>query len=153
MTLLDALRSEMGVSSPKKGCDQGQCGACTVLLNGRWVVSCLTLAVAVDGDAVTTVEGIGRQPGGHELQDSFVRLDGLQCGFCTPGQLCSAVGLLAEHQAGWPSAVTPQKYPGSTAPLDAAEIRERLSGNLCRCGAHPSIVQAVLDVAREGHTQ
>ncbi|MGW1188032.1 (2Fe-2S)-binding protein [Streptomyces sp. NPDC002559] len=147
-TLLDALREDTGHTGPKKGCDRGQCGACTVLLDGRRVVSCLTLAVAVDGSDITTVEGLGHEGELRPLQQSFVQLDGLQCGYCTPGQLCSAVGMLAEHAAGWPSAVTPDVSPDAPVrELDAEEVRERLSGNLCRCGAYPSIVRAVLETA------
>ncbi|MFE7330282.1 (2Fe-2S)-binding protein [Streptomyces sp. NPDC057565] len=147
-TLLDALREDTGHTGPKKGCDRGQCGACTVLLDGRRVVSCLTLAVAVDGSDVTTVEGLAYEGELRPLQQSFVQLDGLQCGYCTPGQLCSAVGMLAEHAAGWPSAITADVSPDAPAgELDAEEVRERLSGNLCRCGAYPSIVRAVLETA------
>ncbi|WP_424530579.1 (2Fe-2S)-binding protein [Sphaerisporangium viridialbum] len=147
-TLLDALREDTGHTGPKKGCDRGQCGACTVLLEGRRVVSCLTLAVAADGSDVTTVEGLAHDGQLRPLQQAFVQLDGFQCGYCTPGQLCSAVGMLAEHAAGWPSAVTADVSPEGPAPeLDAEEVRERLSGNLCRCGAYPSIVRAVLETA------
>ncbi|WP_405146544.1 2Fe-2S iron-sulfur cluster-binding protein [Sphaerisporangium sp. NBC_01403] len=147
-TLLDALREDTGHTGPKKGCDRGQCGACTVLLEGRRVVSCLTLAVAADGSDVTTVEGLAQDGQLRPLQQAFVQLDGFQCGYCTPGQLCSAVGMLAEHAAGWPSAVTADVSSEGPAPeLDAEEVRERLSGNLCRCGAYPSIVRAVLETA------
>ncbi|MFJ8787829.1 (2Fe-2S)-binding protein [Streptomyces sp. NPDC102462] len=147
-TLLDVLREDTGHTGPKKGCDRGQCGACTVLLDGRRIVSCLTLAVAADGSDVTTVEGLAQDGELRPLQRSFVQLDGFQCGYCTPGQLCSAVGMLAEHAAGWPSAVTADVSPEGPAPeLDAEEVRERLSGNLCRCGAYPSIVRAVLETA------
>ncbi|MCX4538683.1 MULTISPECIES: (2Fe-2S)-binding protein [unclassified Streptomyces] len=147
-TLLDALREDTGRTGPKKGCDRGQCGACTVLLDGRRVVSCLTLAVAADGSDVTTIEGLAPDGELHPLQQAFVQLDGFQCGYCTPGQLCSAVGMLAEHAAGWPSAVTTDVSAEGPAPeLDAEEVRERLSGNLCRCGAYPSIVRAVLETA------
>ncbi|MFE7710139.1 (2Fe-2S)-binding protein [Streptomyces sp. NPDC057486] len=147
-TLLDTLRESTGHTGPKKGCDRGQCGACTVLLDGRRVVSCLTLAVATDGSDVTTVEGLASDGELHPLQKAFVQLDGFQCGYCTPGQLCSAAGMLAEHAAGWPSAVTADVSPEEPAPeLDAAEVRERLSGNLCRCGAYPFIVRAVLETA------
>ncbi|MEV0488813.1 (2Fe-2S)-binding protein [Streptomyces atratus] len=147
-TLLDALREGTGHTGPKKGCDRGQCGACTVLLDGRRVVSCLTLAVAADGSDVTTVEGLAQDGELRPLQQAFVQLDGFQCGYCTPGQLCSAVGMLAEHAAGWPSAVTADVFPEGPAPeLDTEEVRERLSGNLCRCGAYPSIVRAVLETA------
>ncbi|OLR91867.1 (2Fe-2S)-binding protein [Actinokineospora bangkokensis] len=147
-TLLDALREDAGLVGSKKGCDFGQCGACTVLVDGRRVVSCLTLAVAAEGAEVTTVEGLAADDELLPVQEAFVRLDGLQCGFCTPGQLCSAVAVLAEHAAGWPSAVTPDVSPDQPhRPLDADEVRERMSGNLCRCGAYPSIVRAVLEVA------
>ena len=142
-TLLDAVREGIGLTGPKKGCDHGQCGACTVLLNGRRVLSCLTLAVAAEGAGITTVEGLGDDL--TPLQQAFIQHDGFQCGYCTPGQLCSAVGMLAEHAAGWPSAVTEDAEPA----LDAAEVRERMSGNLCRCGAYPSIVRAVLATAGE----
>ena len=147
-TLLDAVREGVGHTGPKKGCDHGQCGACTVLLDGRRVVSCLTLAVAAEGAEITTVEGLAGDGGLPPIQEAFVRLDGFQCGFCTSGQLCSAVGMLAEHAAGWPSAVTADVSPDGPAPeLDATEVRERMSGNLCRCGAYPSIVRAVLETA------
>ncbi|MEV6862071.1 2Fe-2S iron-sulfur cluster-binding protein [Streptosporangium subroseum] len=147
-TLLDALREGLDHTGPKKGCDHGQCGACTVLLDGRRVVSCLTLAVAAEGARITTIEGLAGDGELLPIQEAFVRLDGFQCGFCTPGQLCSAVGMLAEHSAGWPSAVTAEVSPDGPIPeLDAEEVRERMSGNLCRCGAYPSIVRAVLETA------
>jgi xanthine dehydrogenase YagT iron-sulfur-binding subunit len=147
-TLLDALRESLGHTGPKKGCDHGQCGACTVLVDGRRVVSCLTLAVAAEGAEITTVEGLAKDGELQPLQQAFVRLDGFQCGYCTSGQLCSAVGMLAEYEAGWPSAVTVDGSPDAPAPtLDAVEVRERMSGNLCRCGAYPSIVRAVLETA------
>ncbi|SFK64729.1 xanthine dehydrogenase YagT iron-sulfur-binding subunit [Amycolatopsis sacchari] len=147
-TLLDLVREDLGLTGPKKGCDHGQCGACTVLCDGRRVVSCLTLAVAADGAEVTTVEGLAAGGELRPLQEAFVRLDGFQCGFCTSGQLCSAAGMLAEHAAGWPSAVSRDEEPE----LDEAEVRERMSGNLCRCGAYPQIVRAVLETAaREGN--
>jgi len=150
-TLLDALRDRLGVTGPKKGCDHGQCGACTILLGGRRVNSCLALAVQHDGGEITTVEGLADGPDLHPLQRSFVRHDGFQCGYCTPGQLCSAVGMLAEARAGWPSAVTADQEgpvgPGPVA-LSEAEIKERMSGNLCRCGAYAAIVPAIAEVAR-----
>ncbi|MEU9888934.1 2Fe-2S iron-sulfur cluster-binding protein [Sphaerisporangium sp. NPDC051011] len=149
-TLLDALREDLGHTGPKKGCDHGQCGACTVLLDGRRVVSCLTLAVAAEGAEITTVEGLAADGELRPIQEAFVRLDGFQCGYCTSGQLCSAVGMLAEHAAGWPSAVTADVSPdGPVTELDAVEVRERMSGNLCRCGAYPSIVRAILETRAE----
>jgi xanthine dehydrogenase YagT iron-sulfur-binding subunit len=150
-TLLDALRDTLGFTGPKKGCDRGQCGACTVLLDGRRVVSCLTLAVAAEGRQITTIEGLAADGELLPIQQAFVRLDGFQCGFCTPGQICSAVAMLEEHAMGWPSAVTPDVSPDAPSPeLNPTEVRERLSGNLCRCGAHPSIVRAVLETSAGG---
>jgi xanthine dehydrogenase YagT iron-sulfur-binding subunit len=139
-SLLDLLREHLGLVGAKKGCDQGQCGACTVLVDGRRVNACLVLAVAASGSDVVTVEGLD-----HPLQDAFVRRDAFQCGYCTPGQLCSAAALLDEIERGWPSAVTPDLR--ARPELSAAEIRERMSGNLCRCGAYPNIVAAIDDVA------
>ncbi|MFB8394090.1 (2Fe-2S)-binding protein [Streptomyces yangpuensis] len=156
VTLLDLLREHLGLTGPKKGCDHGQCGACTVLLDGRRANSCLLLAVAHDGAEVVTVEGLAATvPGGgpHPLQRAFLRRDAFQCGFCTPGQLCSAVGALAEAAAGHPSAVTPEAAlaePGRPVEPTAPELRERLSGNLCRCGAYPAIVRAVADTVTDG---
>ena len=146
VTLLDALRERLGVTSPKKGCDHGQCGACTVLVNGRRVLACLTLAVAQDGAEVTTAAGLADRNGLHPLQHSFIEHDAFQCGYCTPGQICSAAGMLAEAARGWPSYVS----AGLAAPaeLDDAEIRERMSGNLCRCGAYVNIVAAIRDTSR-----
>jgi xanthine dehydrogenase YagT iron-sulfur-binding subunit len=146
-TLLDTLREHLDLTGSKKGCDHGQCGACTVLLNGRRINSCLSLAVMHEGDAITTIEGLG-QPGNlHPLQAAFVHHDGYQCGYCTPGQICSAAGMLAEARAGAPSFVTVDL--ASHAALTDAEIRERMSGNICRCSAYPNIVAAIRDVAGE----
>ncbi|SCK32058.1 xanthine dehydrogenase YagT iron-sulfur-binding subunit [Streptomyces sp. WMMB 714] len=151
-TLLDALRDRLGVTSAKKGCDHGQCGSCTVLLDGRRVVSCLTFAVAHDGAEVTTADGLAEADGRlHPLQRAFLDHDGFQCGYCTPGQICSAVGMLAEAEAGHPSSATADgDGPGGVprpVPLDEEEIRERMSGNLCRCGAYGNIVDAIRAVA------
>ncbi|MFJ2271680.1 (2Fe-2S)-binding protein [Streptomyces sp. NPDC087228] len=149
-TLLDALRERLGLTGTKKGCDQGQCGACTVLLDGRRVVACLQLAVAAEGCAITTIEGVAEGDRLHPVQQAFLDLDGYQCGYCTPGQICSALAVIEEHAAGWPSAVTDDVRPEAGTPaLTAEEIRERMSGNLCRCGAYVSIVQAVARAARE----
>lgn len=145
-TLLDALREHLSLTGTKKGCDHGQCGACTVLVDGRRINSCLTLAVMHDGDQVTTIEGLGSVDRLHPMQAAFVAHDGFQCGYCTPGQICSAVGMLAEHQAGWPSHATGDVAAQSIALTDA-EIQERMSGNLCRCSAYPNIVAAIRDVA------
>ena len=143
-TLLDALRENLGLTGTKKGCDQGQCGACTVLEDGRRAVSCLQLAVAAEGAEITTIEGIADENGLHPVQEAFLALDGYQCGYCTSGQICSAVAVLREHAEGWPSAATDDVRPDAEpAELDAAEIRERMSGNLCRCGAYSAIVRAV----------
>ncbi|QBI54290.1 (2Fe-2S)-binding protein [Streptomonospora litoralis] len=150
-TLLDALREHLRNTAPKKGCDHGQCGSCTVLLAGRRVVSCLVLAAAADGAEVTTSAGLGDAEHPHPLQQAFLDHDGLQCGYCTPGQICSAAGMLDEAAAGWPSAATPPDEGADAAPaLTAAEIRERMSGNLCRCGAYAGIVAAVEQAAASG---
>ncbi|MGW6205908.1 2Fe-2S iron-sulfur cluster-binding protein [Streptomyces sp. NPDC055089] len=147
-TVLDTLRGHLGLTGAKKGCDHGQCGACTVLVDGRRANSCLLLAVAQDGARITTVEGLAAGDRLHPLQEAFLERDALQCGYCTPGQLCSGIGVLGEAQDGFPSHATAPTAP-VTAPvaLDAAEIRERMSGNLCRCGAYPRIVEAIGDVA------
>lgn len=147
-TLLDALRERLDLTGSKKGCDQGQCGACTVLLDGRRSVACLQLAVAAEGREITTIEGVADGERLHPVQQAFLDLDGFQCGYCTPGQICSAIGMIEEHAAGWPSAATEDIRPEAGAPsLTADEIRERMSGNLCRCGAYVSIVEAVARAA------
>ncbi|MDF3287994.1 2Fe-2S iron-sulfur cluster-binding protein [Streptomyces silvisoli] len=147
-TLLDLLREHAHLSGAKKGCDHGQCGACTVLLDGHRVNSCLLLAVAMDGTEITTIEGLAEGGTLHPLQQAFVDHDAFQCGFCTPGQICSAVGAIAEARAGWPSAVTAEDVPEGPVELTVPEVRERMSGNLCRCGAYVNIVSAVREVAR-----
>ena len=145
-TLLDVLREQLGLTGAKKGCDHGQCGACTVLVGGRRANACLLLAVAQDGLDVTTVEGLAHGDDLHPLQAAFIAYDAFQCGYCTPGQICSAVGMLDEVREGWPSAVTADLL-GDGA-LSDAEIRERMSGNLCRCGAYANIVPAIAEAAR-----
>ena len=141
-TLLDALRDHIGLTGPKKGCDHGQCGACTVLIDGVRMNACLSLAVARDGQQIVSIEGLARDGRLHPMQAAFVKHDGFQCGFCTPGQICSAVGALAEIERGVPSATSDlAAAPQATA----AEIRERMSGNICRCSAYPNIVAAILD--------
>lgn len=148
-TLLDALRDILGVTSPKKGCDHGQCGACTVLLDGRRATTCLAFAVAHDGAEVTTADGLANGDTLHPVQQAFLDQDGFQCGYCTPGQICSAVGMLQEAADGHPSHVTADlgHNSGAGITLDDAEIRERMSGNLCRCGAYVNIVAAIRQVA------
>jgi xanthine dehydrogenase YagT iron-sulfur-binding subunit len=146
-TLLDVLREHLGLTGSKKGCDHGQCGACTVLVGGRRANACLLLAAASDGLEVTTVEGLADGDDLHPLQTAFIEHDAFQCGYCTPGQICSAIGMLAEARDGWPSAVTADLANGD-AVLDDHEIRERMSGNLCRCGAYANIVPAIAEVAR-----
>ncbi|WP_085028621.1 2Fe-2S iron-sulfur cluster-binding protein [Ensifer aridi] len=147
-TLLDALRNHLGLTGSKKGCDHGQCGACTVLVNGRRINSCLSLAAQHEGDEITTVEGLADRDRLHPVQAAFVAHDGFQCGYCTPGQICSAVGMLEEVRAGWPSHASTDLASGPTA-LSDAEIRERMSGNICRCAAYPNIVAAIRDAAEE----
>ncbi|ROT27265.1 2Fe-2S iron-sulfur cluster-binding protein [Micromonospora sp. HM5-17] len=152
-TLLDALRERLGNTSPKKGCDHGQCGACTILLDGRRVNSCLAFAVAHDGAEIVTAAGLAADGELHPMQQCFIRYDAFQCGYCTPGQIVSAVAMLREAEAGWPSAVTmdsPDGDPADGRPirLDADEIRERMSGNLCRCAAYANIVPAIEELAR-----
>jgi xanthine dehydrogenase YagT iron-sulfur-binding subunit len=144
-TLLDALREHLGLTGTKKGCDHGQCGACTVLANGVRINACLSLAVAHDGDEIATIEGMGTIDALHPLQAAFVEADALQCGYCTPGQICSAAGMLAEAAAGWPSHATQDL--AARVILTDAEIRERMSGNLCRCSAYPQILAAIRQVA------
>ncbi len=145
-SLLDALREHLGLTGAKKGCDRGQCGACTVLVDGRRTNSCLLLAASAAGRRITTIEGL-EGDGLHAVQQAFVNHDAFQCGYCTPGQICSVVGMLGEVGAGWPSAAAADV--AAEPVLDAAEIRERMSGNLCRCGAYANIVPAVLDVATQ----
>ena len=145
-TLLDALREHVALTGTKKGCDHGQCGACTVLLDGRRINSCLTLAVMHDGQAITTIEGLVDGTKLNPLQALFVKHDGFQCGYCTSGQICSATGMLSEHQAGMPSLVTAD-LAEARPELTEVEIRERMSGNICRCGAYPNIVAAIKQTA------
>ena len=145
-TLLDALREHLKLTGSKKGCDHGQCGACTVLVNGIRINSCLSLAVMHDGDEVTSIEGIGTPDKLAPIQQAFLTEDAFQCGYCTPGQICSAVGVLDEVARGWPSHVTADLT--GDVELSSDEVAERMSGNLCRCGAYPNIVAAVQDAAR-----
>jgi xanthine dehydrogenase YagT iron-sulfur-binding subunit len=144
-TLLDTLREHLHLTGTKKGCDHGQCGACTVHIDGRRINSCLTLAVMHQGDGITTIEGLGTPENLHPMQAAFVKHDGYQCGYCTPGQICSAVAVLGEIEAGIPSHVS----ANLNAPMEitAAELRERMSGNICRCGAYSNIVDAITEVA------
>jgi xanthine dehydrogenase YagT iron-sulfur-binding subunit len=144
-TLLDLLRNRLGVMSAKKGCDHGQCGACTVLLDGRRATTCLAFAVAHDGAAITTAQGLGNGRALHPMQLAFLHHDGFQCGYCTPGQICSALGMLDEVKAGHPSHVT--RDLNGPVQLTDVEIRERMSGNLCRCGAYVNIVAAIREAA------
>jgi xanthine dehydrogenase YagT iron-sulfur-binding subunit len=148
-TLLDALREHLGLTGSKKGCDHGQCGACTVLVGGTRIASCLTFAVMHDGDEITTIEGLGEPGKLHPMQSAFVKHDGFQCGYCTPGQICSAIGMLNEHEKGWPSHVTAD-VAAKKIVLSDAEIRERMSGNLCRCSAYPNILAAIKDAGKIG---
>ena len=145
-TLLDALRERLGITSPKKGCDHGQCGACTILLDGRRANSCLALAVAHDGAEIVTAEGLAENGELHAMQRAFIEHDGYQCGYCTPGQIVSAVGMLEEVRANWPSHVTGDLNVEEIT-LDDEEIRERMSGNLCRCAAYANIVPAIREVS------
>jgi xanthine dehydrogenase YagT iron-sulfur-binding subunit len=146
-TLLDALREHLALTGSKKGCDRGQCGACTVLLDGRRVNACLTLAVTLEGRKVTTVEGLATDGELHPVQQAFQDNDAFQCGYCTPGQICSAVAVIEEAAQGWPSVVTEDNGEDEVK-LDEDEVRERMSGNLCRCGAYAHIVPAVLQAAQ-----
>jgi xanthine dehydrogenase YagT iron-sulfur-binding subunit len=148
-SLLDLAREHLGLTGSKKGCDHGQCGACTMLVNGRRINSCLTLAVMHQDDAIVTIEGLGTVGNMHPMQAAFVAHDGYQCGYCTPGQICSAVGMLDEVAKGWPSHVSADL---AHVTLDDAEIGERMSGNICRCAAYPNIVDAIRDVAERGAT-
>jgi xanthine dehydrogenase YagT iron-sulfur-binding subunit len=148
MTLLDALREELSLTGTKKGCDRGECGACTVHIEGRRVLACMTLAAMQGGRRITTIEGLERNGQLHPLQEAFIAHDGFQCGFCTSGQIMSGVAVIAEAKAGWPSAATADvRKPFSLADLSEAEIRERMSGNLCRCACYPNIVDAVAEAA------
>lgn len=147
MTLLDALRERLGMTGSKKGCDHGQCGACTVIVDGRRVLSCLTLAGTCEGKAVTTIEGLAKDGKLHPMQAAFLKHDGFQCGYCTPGQICSAVALLNEAKKGEASYVTRDlRLKAQPLQLSDEEIRERMSGNICRCGAYPNIVDAIREV-------
>jgi len=147
-TLLDALREHLQLTGTKKGCDHGQCGACTVIVDGRRINSCLTLAVMHPGAKVTTIEGLGTPANLHPLQEAFIKHDGYQCGYCTPGQICSAVGMLDELARGVPSHVTADLVAKPLLSID--ELRERMSGNICRCGAYSNIVEAITEVADGG---
>lgn len=148
VSLLDLLRDRLQLTGTKVGCNQGACGACTVLIDGERVLSCLTLAVQADGRSVTTIEGLGSAGDLHPLQSAFIAHDGFQCGYCTPGQICAAAAMLREVEAGVPSYVTAD-LAGEPILLSREEVRERMSGNLCRCGAHNGIVDAILQVAAE----
>ena len=148
MTLLDALREELALTGTKKGCDRGECGACTVHVDGRRILSCMTLAAMQDGKRITTIEGLARDGALHPLQAAFIERDGFQCGFCTSGQIMSGVAMIEEAKAGWPSAATADvTKPFRLSDLSNAEIQERMSGNLCRCACYPNIVEAVAEAA------
>jgi len=145
-TLLDALREHLKLTGTKKGCDHGQCGACTVLVNGVRINSCLSLAVMHDGDEVTSIEGVGTVEALHPMQQAFLKHDAYQCGYCTPGQICSAIGVLGEIEAGVPSHAADV---GAQARVSPDELRERMSGNICRCSAYPQIIDAILEASKE----
>jgi xanthine dehydrogenase YagT iron-sulfur-binding subunit len=147
-TLLDLLRHHLDLTGTKKGCDHGQCGACTIIVNDRRINACLTLACMHDGDDITTIEGLGTPDDMSALQRAFIKHDGFQCGYCTAGQICSATAMLQEAKAGWPSNVSASL--GGTEPLSDEEISERMSGNLCRCSAYTGIVNAIREAAAEG---
>jgi xanthine dehydrogenase YagT iron-sulfur-binding subunit len=149
VSLLDLLRETLDLHGTKKGCNQGACGACTVLVDGERILSCLALAVQYEGREVTTIEGLTGEGGMHPLQHAFIEHDGLQCGYCTPGQICSALGLFAEMARGAPSMVT-DDLSAETVTLTPDELRERMSGNLCRCGAHNGIVAAIAETYAAG---
>ncbi len=151
VTLLDLLRENLHMTGTKKGCDHGQCGACTVLVNDRRINSCLTLAVMHNGDSVATIEGLATDGKLHPMQAAFLEHDGFQCGYCTPGQICSAIAMLQEAKAGAPSAATPKLAEVQPIHLTDDEIRERMSGNICRCGAYPNIVAAIRAVEQGGN--
>ncbi|MDB5641118.1 MAG: (2Fe-2S)-binding protein [Hyphomicrobiales bacterium] len=148
VTLLDLLRDGLNLSGTKKGCNQGACGACTVLVDGERVISCLALAVQYEGRSIVTIEGLGTAGSLHPLQQAFIDHDGFQCGYCTPGQICSAVGMMDEIRRGVPSHVT-EDLASTTLTLSRDEARERMSGNLCRCGAHNGIIDAIFDARQE----
>lgn len=150
VTLLDALREHLGLTGTKKGCDRGQCGACTVLINGRRVNSCLTLAMTCEGSPITTIEGIAGETALHPVQQAFIEHDGFQCGYCTPGQVCSAVAALSELQNGDASAVTANLARAQPIEITDDELRERMSGNICRCGAYAGIVAALKQALQRG---
>jgi xanthine dehydrogenase YagT iron-sulfur-binding subunit len=149
VSLLDLLREHLHLTGTKKGCNQGACGACTVLVEGERILSCLALAVQFEGQSITTIEGLGRVGALHPLQQAFVEHDGFQCGYCTPGQICSAIAMVEEVRRGVPSYVTDDLTAG-VMPLNRDEVRERMSGNLCRCGSHNGIVDAITETFSEG---
>ncbi len=152
VSLLDALRERLGLFGTKKGCNQGACGACTVLVDGERINACFALAVQYEGREITTIEGLAADGDLHPLQAAFIQHDGFQCGYCTPGQICSAIGMIREFDAGLPSAVT-ASIPAGSPELTDLEIRERMSGNLCRCGAYVGITEAIQHVFHDQHAQ